>query len=302
MELVLGYLTLLSILTIAKRREDSTIWHCSVRKFPLASTQHLKSPPTSPLPRFRSRTPVILAPTPRHAVVNQEPILSYRSGLSLEYEIEHYQSPTVAFLSPISRQEPSEDPAPSAPLPAAPLHSEPPLSRPEQVQRPAQIPTPSPFYHSAVRSAIEDQPGQPQAPPPAHTAVRRLPPSPPPLGDWPRLDATSRPRTMKRKPLPQPSHPQPEPSGSHPPQRRPSRPLPPPLSQPQPQPLPQPQPSPSYVFDASALAAALQPIASQSQSRRSKPSGPRRKSTSIDEGRPPLDFSDFRNSRSQGFS
>lgn len=287
--IVLGYLTLLAILTTVKRREDSTIWHSSVRRFPLATTKSLKSPPTSPLPRFRSKTPVIVAPTPRRAAVNQEPILSYRSGLSLEYEIEHYQTPTVAFLSPVSQQEPSNFPDPIPTTPSPP--------QAEQVQQSAQLTILSPFYHSAVRSALEDRLDQPQAPPPAHIGtIRRLPPSPPPLGDWPRLDATSRPRA-KRKPLPQPLRPQPEMSESQPqqPQRRPTRPLPPPQLHSQLMPS-----SSSYVFDASALTAALQPIASQSQ--RSKPSGPRRKSTSVDDGRPPLDFSDFGNSRSQGFS
>ncbi|KAF8902037.1 hypothetical protein CPB84DRAFT_1846457 [Gymnopilus junonius] len=198
--LLLGYLTLLSILTAVKRKEDPTIWHASVRRFPLASTQSLKSAPTSPLPRFRSKTPVIVAPTPRRAVANREPILSYRSGLSLEYEIEHYQAPTTAFLPPVSQQEPSNIPnaTVTTPLPITPLSPQ-----AERVQQPSQLPSASPLYHSAVRSALEDRPGQPKAPPPAHVGpIRRLPPSPPPLGDWPRLDATSRPRT-KRKPLPQ---------------------------------------------------------------------------------------------------
>jgi hypothetical protein len=58
------------------------------------------------------------------------------------------------------------------------------------------------------------------------------------------------------------------------------------------------EPSSSYTLDASALSAALQPVASQSW--RSKPSGPRRKVNSIDDDRNAE--RDPSNIRSPGFS
>ncbi|KDR81511.1 hypothetical protein GALMADRAFT_239505 [Galerina marginata CBS 339.88] len=291
--LLLGYLTLLSILTLVKWRDDPTIWHCSVRKFPLMTDQSLKSPPASPsVPRFRG-PPIIVAPIPRR-IPAREAILSYRSGLSLEYDIEHFQAPESALHAHMSEEQAL---SPVSITAAAPP---PQIARPvESAQQTAHPAISSPFYHTAVQTALDDQPNQPQVPAPAHmNQIRRLPPSPPPLGDWPRLDATARPR-MKRKPLPQllpaepensvaDSRPQPEPQ----PQRRQSRPLPRPQLQPS-------APSP-YTFDAPALAAALQPVASQS--RRSKPSGPRR-NTSIDDGRPTdLDLSNISTFRSPGFS
>lgn len=315
---VLGYLTLLFVLTIVKRREDSSIWHYDVRKFPLEKGQALKSAPPSPsLPRFRAQSPVIAAPRPRRIAAIREAILSYRSGLSLEYDIEHYQTPDLApAAAPAQRTQEwtalPEPPSPPAPI-HAPVHQQPIFS--------------TPFYHTSVQLAIEDQ--QPQPPPPAlQSQIRRLPPSPPPLGDWPRLDAASRPRTEKRKPLPQPlpsSQVEPEPpiqSRSRavprlqpqlqphhsPPPRRQSRSRPQPSSQSRQQPVPPLSASiptsASYTFDAPALSAALQPLASQPTSWKSnsRPSGPRRPSDSINGGRPPpLDLSNISSFRSPGF-
>ncbi|KAF8969977.1 hypothetical protein BDZ97DRAFT_176945 [Flammula alnicola] len=272
----------------------------------------LKSTPASPsIPRFRPQsTPIIAAPRPRRISAIRNAILSYRSGLSLEYEIEHYQAP-----EPVAELDTSND-RPVPPVPAA-APSPPPLQPVRQSTQQQQPVFSTPFYHSAVQTAIEDQPQhRPQPPPPAQLGqIRRLPPSPPPLGDWPRLDATSRPRT-KRKPLPHPlPEPEPEPQPQIPlrsqplPQpRRQSWQLPPP-SQPQPQPQPRPQPHPVsqsslHALDAhaAALTAALQPLASQSTSWRSKPSGPRRRSSSIDDNRPPhLDLSNISSFRSPGF-
>jgi hypothetical protein len=62
--------------------------------------------------------------------------------------------------------------------------------------------------------------------------------------------------------------------------------------------------SASYTFDASALSAVLQPLASQPTPWRSnsRPSGPRRPSDSINDGRPaPLDLSSISSFRSPGF-
>ncbi|KIM49226.1 hypothetical protein M413DRAFT_21488 [Hebeloma cylindrosporum] len=306
--LLLGYFTLLFALTIIKRREDSSIWSYNVRKFPLMKGQALKSAPASPsLPRFRGQPPVIAAPRPRRIAAIRQAILSYRSGLSLDYEIEHYQTPDLApVAAPARRTQKWTAPSPSPPPPVhAPVHQQPVFS--------------SPFYHTSVQVAIEDQ--QPQPPPPVQQSqIRRLPPSPPPLGDWPRLDAASRPRTTKRKPLPQPlppaqvepippiqsrsgavarlqPQPHPQPRARPPPPSQSRHPLPPHTAS-----IPT---STSYIFDAPALSAALQPLASQPATARkskSRPSGPRRPSDSMNDGRPPpLDLSSISSFRSPGF-
>ncbi|KAF8163205.1 hypothetical protein B0H34DRAFT_312788 [Crassisporium funariophilum] len=259
--LLLGYFVLLVVSAIIRQREDPTIWHCSVRKFPwLNGRRNLKSVPTSPsLPRFRSQTPVIAAPRPRRLAIMREAILSYRSGLSSEYEVEHYQPQPHAAPEPV--------PANNRPVPPIPLAmaSPPPLIR-QQTQQAQQRQGPTlstPFYPSYVRTAIDPTP---QAPPPAQLGqIRRLPPSPPPLGDWPRLDATSRPPRIKRKPLP---------------------PVVPPAS---------------YSFNAPALSAALQPLASSPT--RSRPTGPRRRSSSGEEHRPShLDLSQISSFHTRGHS
>ncbi|PPQ83334.1 hypothetical protein CVT25_003973 [Psilocybe cyanescens] len=335
--LLLGYLTFLSILTIVKRRDDPTIWHCTVRRFPVATNQTIKDVPPSPgYPRFREELPIIAAPIPRRLPTHREPILSYnsglsyRSGLGLDYEIEHYQSPESVIYSPTSEEQAISRPIFTFPATIAPVAARASRIAAEQEQRIQQPAYSSPFYHTSVQSAFESQRNQPQAPAPAHVEqIRRLPPSPPPLGDWPRLDATSKPSRVKRKPLPLPQ-PESEPHDpqSHQrlqlqpdsPERRPSQSRPQPLPQPPPQPQPRPQSQPqmhrqkrplpptkqtasaSYTFDAPALTAALQPLeASQSmRSKPSRPSGPRRKSTSIDDGRPAdLDMSNY---RSKAFS
>lgn len=236
-----------------------------------------------------------------------------------------------------------------------------------QVPAPQPAYSPSPFYHNSVKTAINATAPQTPQPillsslqPQPQTSAQPEPPSPPPLGDWPRMDALSRPHT-KRKPLPKPAETTPAPRPERPSQdnthvqhpgpqspsrmnsltqgmssqqhnplqegpsrvnsqvqsnsrqrpshapERPTRvnlqaqgsrpqPVAPPLARGpsqtralprQPPPPPPTQPG-QYTFDAPALAAALQPIAAQSTSWRSKPTGPRRPSNSIDDGRPVL--------------
>jgi len=175
--LLLGYLTLLCILTMVMRREDPSIWHHSVHKFPLMKSQALKSTPASPsLPTFHRQS--IVAPRPRRIAALREAILSYRSGLSLEYDVEPYRTPDLAP----ARMSQMWSTLPSSSLPI--------LTSPQQ-----QPVLATPFYHTSVQTAIEHQPQLPlQA---QQSQPRQLPPSPPPLGDWPQLDATSRPRNVK---------------------------------------------------------------------------------------------------------
>lgn len=307
--LLLGYLTLLFILTMVIQREDSSIWHHSVRKFPLMKGQALKSVPASPsLPTFHRQS--IAAPRPRRIAAIRQAILSYRSGLSLEYEVEPYRTPDLAPTG-VAQMSQAWPILPSAYVPPLPVH----------VQAQQQSSFASPFYHTSVQTAIEPQP---QFPPPVQTSQpRRLPPSPPPLGDWPRLDATSRPRNVKRKTLTEPLpraevEPAPRPqsrSGAVPrPQPRlpvhyPQPPRSQALSQSRRQPLPpittsNPTTVP-YTLDAEALSAALTPLASSQPIPRrssSRPSGPRKPSYSSNDGRPaPLDLSSISTYRSPGF-
>ena len=337
--IVLGYFIFLSILTVVKYREDPSVMHCRTHRFPLVyERRSLKSAPTSPSqPRFRNQSaPVIAAPRPQRIAQLREAVLSRRSSHSLEYEVEHFSGgPTLPTAQPTSPDDfapqfgratsldvQSSDPHATSsdghtfaihiPQPMVALPPLQPVRSPSQ-SAPRPTYTPSPFYHSSVETAIRES--SPRIPPPAQLnsgPVRLLPPSPPsppPLGDWPRMDATSRPR-MKRKPLPQPlpatqpqaqavlprsRQPLPNPAApalargpSHPPRALPRQPPGPP------------QPD-QYSLDASALTAALQPLAEQNTSawRSTKPSGPRRQS--VDDGRPPaLDLANISAFRSSG--
>jgi hypothetical protein len=184
--IVLGYFILLFVSALlVKYNNDATIWSCSVRKIIWQQTRETVTPA---LPRFRTQEPVIAAPRPRRIITMPEAVLSYRSGLSLDYEIEHYQPPAT-------------DLGPSADAPLSPLLLQPsvlptPVTHTRDFLQP-QRPTPAafaPFYPSYIQTAIN---------PGVSPQVRRLPqapsPSPPPLGDWPRRDATSLPARGKRK-------------------------------------------------------------------------------------------------------
>ncbi|KAF8201662.1 hypothetical protein BJ912DRAFT_946079 [Pholiota molesta] len=248
--------------------------------------------PTTPsMPRFRAQSPpvIIAAPMPRRTIQLRDDILNHRSGLSLEYEIEPYQPP-----EPLTRGGPTLDGHRS---PSTDSPSPPPLQpfRFGSQQQPAATVYDTPFYNSAVRTFTDKDASHPQPPPAVRLAsIRRLPPSPPPLGDWPRLDATSRPpgavstaaaASGIRIFIPTPNTDTSDTSAAASYLRlaaaiaiagTPPAPQPPP-------------PVAAYTFDAPALAAALQPLAASSssgpgwRSSKSKPSGPRRRSTSIDD-------------------
>ncbi|KAF9532280.1 hypothetical protein CPB83DRAFT_847575 [Crepidotus variabilis] len=296
--LLLGYGTLLLILAFVKSNEDRSVWTSGVGTYPwIRGVHNLKSAPTSPQrPMFRSKTPVIYAPRPRRAGA---PVLAYRSGIDSEYDVESFRpSPPPGPLSTNMNIMSVERPMP--PIPATTADStfqiKPFKHQPVQMSQPVFS---TPFYHSSVQRVIEERPGLssvvPQAPPAVQLGqVRRLPPSPPPLGDWPRLDATSRPRTKKTLPpltipapaptsasIVQPSRsqtsfaPEPEPQPPihalpPPPQRQSRRqnPLPPP-------PPPQSLVSPPVSSGLPYLTTSIAPL----QPRRARPSGPRRVSS-----------------------
>ena len=121
--------------------------------------------------------------------------LSYRSGLSLDYQIEHYQPPAPGATD----LGPSAD-RPLSPLPLSLPTSPTPLSPTRNLP---QTPLPAafaPFYPSYVQAAIN--PGLSRTSTTHSSQIRNLShasQSPPPLGDWPRRDATSLPARGKRK-------------------------------------------------------------------------------------------------------
>ncbi|KAH6918686.1 hypothetical protein BKA70DRAFT_1457654 [Coprinopsis sp. MPI-PUGE-AT-0042] len=177
---VLCYLALLAVFSLLKNREDKTIWQCYARKFPWTFSQsQLPSTPLSPghqrktskisLRRFitrSSKAPTIAAPRPRRAANDraiQEGILSYRSGLSLEYEIEHFQP----GVRPIVR-------------PEAAFMIEEKYQPPQIMAVPATTPPSHSLYPEHMRAAIASVGTSP--------ALVSSPPGPSPVGNWPQLN------------------------------------------------------------------------------------------------------------------
>jgi hypothetical protein len=190
---VLGYFALLLVLTTLEHKSDKAIWQCSVRKF--LRRKSIPDPASlASLPTFRTQVPIsIAAPRPRRIIPIPDLALSHRSGLSLEYEIEHFQ--------PLALEATNLGPSTDDRLSPLPLTISAAMST-QTPPPPPQKPIPAAFaffYPSYVQAAMD--PGL-QRPSPAHLGqVTRLPPSPspPPLGDWPRRNATSLPTRTKRK-------------------------------------------------------------------------------------------------------
>lgn len=180
--ILLCYLLILIISSFIHHKHDSRIWQCNIHNFPSCGSGRLASaPPTPTLPRFISRAPTIVAPKPRRPPP-ADLIYSYRSGLSPEYEIEHYRPPTHLASQPVP------------PIPAASST----LHRMQSTRLAAANYAPTTFYPQAVQSSLITQPSpskQPQARQQANTA-----PSPPPLGDWPRADVLLQPSRSRRLP------------------------------------------------------------------------------------------------------
>lgn len=259
--LLLCYFALLFGAAMVKFKQDPTIWHCSARKFQwLYGRRALSSAPASPtLPRFQRTAPVIIAPKPRRPPTGGEPpaVFSYRSGLGLEYEIEHYKPPPTS----------TQVDKPMPPIPSAVVPGRTPQNMISNL-----------FYPDYVQSALQSQPPQ-HAQPFGAAGIRPLPASPPPLGDWPRLDATSRPTKSKQRPPraekpphqhrqePPQQHSPPRAERSHQQQRSTQRERPPQQS------------PPREVLASNSLP-------------RTRPTGPRRRANSTDRP-PPLDLSNI---------
>lgn len=189
-----------------------------MRKFPWAGTCAIlaSAPPSPTIARFQNTVPIIHAPRPKHARPDgnqRSRIFSWRSGLSHEYQIEHYQPSGTTHVPSRSVELP-----PAAALPVIRAPGLPPIEA-----EPVGNNFASSLYPLYMQQAIVDtnsdlnvHPGHTspgaalmststtsvaevvQAPPQAI-----LPPSPPPLGNWPRPDILSQPvLKVKRKPIP----------------------------------------------------------------------------------------------------
>lgn len=171
---LLAYMTLLSILVFVQSKEDPKIWKSYVRDLPVdkilggvrRNSISVRNSIMASLPHIR-KTPVIYAPRPRHII---PPLLDCRSSRNSAYDFNPPLLPKSVPVRENSRYQPSV--------------------------------RPTAFYNSSVRNVIESSDGSriPSIPRPVQSGHgRREQTSPPPLGDWPRLDATSRPRTKRSR-------------------------------------------------------------------------------------------------------
>ncbi|RXW18888.1 hypothetical protein EST38_g6982 [Candolleomyces aberdarensis] len=192
---LLFYFVVLFVTSLLKSKEDRTIWQCYAGRFPWMSA-HQKITNVSPSqlesrkrPMSKRKSqgpPIIAAPRPRNAVNEavRRAILSYRSGLSMDYTIEHFRPQEEA---PIVEERPLPPPPVSlAPeLPKATTKEAPVVNLsyslyPQQVQR--------------VMPVSPERQVQTRPPPP------QQPPSPSPIGDWPRLNPpTPRPKRKSQR-------------------------------------------------------------------------------------------------------
>jgi len=171
-------MTLLLILVFVQSKDDPRIWKSSVRDLPVdkilggvrRNSINVRNSIMASLPYIR-KSPVIYAPRPRHII---PPLLDCRSSRNSAYE---FQPPLLPKSVPVR----------------------------ENSRYQASI-RPTAFYNSSVQRVIESKDGSrmPSLPRPVQSGQgRREQTSPPPLGDWPRLDATSRPRTKRYRSNPQ---------------------------------------------------------------------------------------------------
>lgn len=206
---LLIYFSTFMFAVFINKKKDPTIWHSIMRKFPWSGTCTIlaSAPPTPTLPRFQNTVPIIKAPKPKHARpggTGRAPIFSWRSGLSHEYHIEHYQPPTT--VQPVATRAVDRPRAAALPAPALPsIEMETPENNfasslyPAYMQRAIVIanseparPEPASAYASAsATTRVARAPAQ--APPPA---------SPPPLGNWPRPDIIAQPVSKGKRKAP----------------------------------------------------------------------------------------------------
>ncbi|KAJ7343589.1 hypothetical protein DFH08DRAFT_873136 [Mycena albidolilacea] len=177
---LLTYLILLVVLTIANRNDESMprIWECTVHNFPPLTVRRSNVPVSPFLPRFtQDKSAAIVSPAPQRPSFSPSALYTLRSaGLDSRYQIEHFR-PSSHAAGPVTS-------------PADYLHRNP--SNPGNVQAAVAL------YPQFLSSAYVSQPPPARTQPPPIQTLPSQPmgQSPPPLGDWPRADAPLR---IKRK-------------------------------------------------------------------------------------------------------
>jgi len=159
---LIAYATLLSIIAIVQSREDSTVWKCAVRDVVVDKIlgEVKRRSAVFSLPPIH-KSPVIHAPRPRYII---PPLLDCNSARNSAYD-----GPV-----PVSLPKP------------APVREMKSWYRTTVSQGPY-----TGFYNTSVQKAMGAGPL-----PPLPLRVDKA--GPRPLGDWPRLDATTRPRAKRR--------------------------------------------------------------------------------------------------------
>jgi len=167
--ILLIYLCTLVISGLLYQQRNPDIWREHIHNLPRSDSRRLINTPASPLPQFLKKGPSIVAPKPRR-------VIPPPAALYAEYQIEHYNPPGNANYRPV----------PPVPAAAPPHHV-------MQTTRQASSNMPVSSFYPQYMQTILPQPAQtlPQQP---------RPPSPSPLGDWPRADVMSQPRYKRRQP------------------------------------------------------------------------------------------------------
>lgn len=283
MTIVFAYYLLIFVTVCIRSGNDNRMWLGSVYAmsfYDRGSSVRLQSPPTSPTPsqimRKIFKPPSIISPRPQRAT--PMPTFAYRSGLSSEYQIEHFQ-----FLS----EQPQRPPPAQV---ASPNHTN--LSFYPEFLRASLRSSLTPNVTQVAPASILNfnstalPPDIANSPPQSGDAPKA---SPPPLGNWPRADIMSHsPHALKSL-------------------RRTSRIVATPVNQvrPQPEPPTSPEPSTSRIVTVSGDSniSAKPNVPTRKVSRSARPSGPRtrtRAESNVEENAtsnpsrpPPLDLSNI---------
>jgi len=179
--ILMSYFLFLVVTTATHQLQerDASIWQREVREFPWPNTRSTpkSTSPTTFFGNSGTQTSAVMAPQPRQAAPAE--LYAYQGGRTAQHEIE--------YSRPFSR--------PALPEPAVPGHRQ----KMSMKQMPASV------YPKAVQSTIAAQSIPAQLP-----DRRQRPPSPSPLGDWPRANIMSQPsRSLSTKARPPPSMQQP---------------------------------------------------------------------------------------------
>ncbi|KAK0459621.1 uncharacterized protein EV420DRAFT_276954 [Desarmillaria tabescens] len=162
--LLSGYLMMLTITCLIRQKTDTRIWLYHIRDLDTPSSR-LPSPPTSPtIPYFRKDNATIVAPLPRRP----GPSVNMMRGLDSSYDVEAYEPP---------------------PVPRVPRHNNFALQHKYSSGNQATAPSLYPQYVQPSMVITPSRMPMQESP----RSQPNNPPSPPPLGDWPRADILSRP-------------------------------------------------------------------------------------------------------------